>query len=46
MKGFIYDKQDVLFGNKDIIGFGDKDFYIIVVDRNIIMLLIYILVYI
>lgn len=33
-KGFIESSQGVMFGGKDIIGFGDKDFYIKEIDRK------------
>lgn len=34
MKGFIYRKQDMLFGHKEIIGFGDDYFYVQEIDRK------------
>lgn len=33
-KGFIYNNQGALFGNREIVGFGEKDFYIKTIDRN------------
>ena len=35
MKKFIYDKQDSLFGHPEVVGFGDDDFYVKEIDRNI-----------
>lgn len=35
MKTFIYDNQNSLFGHSEIVGFGDDDFYVKEIDRNI-----------
>jgi hypothetical protein len=35
MKGFIYDEQQSLFGQRDVIGFGDDAFCVKVIDRDI-----------
>lgn len=35
MKGFIYSEQQTFFGKREIIGFGDNDFYIKEIDRNL-----------
>lgn len=34
-KGYLYSKQDTLFGEKECTGFGKEDFYIEEIDRNI-----------
>lgn len=34
MKGYIYNKQQTLFGNSEIIGFGDDNYSVKEVDRN------------
>ena len=33
-KGYIYSEQQAMFGNREIIGFGDIDFYVKEIDRN------------
>lgn len=35
MKGYIYSDQIPMFGHKDIIGYGTKDFYVIEIPKNI-----------
>jgi hypothetical protein len=35
LKGYILDVQDVLFGHKDILGFGDDSFRVMVIDRDV-----------
>ena len=35
MKGYIYDNQMTLFGERDVIGFGSENFYIKEIDRNL-----------
>ncbi len=34
MKGFIYSQQDSLFGHRDVIGFGEDNFHVKIIDRN------------
>lgn len=34
MKGFMYTKQDILFGERDICGFGENCFYVSIIDRD------------
>lgn len=34
MKGFIHSRQDSLFGQRDVIGFGDDDFSVMEIDRK------------
>ncbi len=34
-KGFIYDNQETLWGARQVIGFGDKTFYVKEIDRNL-----------
>lgn len=35
MKGFIYSNQLPMFGHKDVIGYGDEDFCVKIIDRNL-----------
>lgn len=35
MKGLIYSNQNTMFGSREIVGFGDFDFYIKEIDKNI-----------
>jgi len=35
MKGYLYDNQLTLFGERTIIGFGDNDFRVMEIDRNL-----------
>ena len=35
MKGYIYSKQDSLFGQREIVGFGEDDFFVQEIDRSL-----------
>lgn len=35
VKGYIYDDQETLWGARQVVGFGDKTFYVAEIDRNL-----------